>query len=67
MRITLPNQWCDKLANLPETAMGSQHVDIVLSSGYVIYDIPVFNCQECVTKEKFDPTRIIDIKLHRPD
>jgi hypothetical protein len=64
MRIKLPTQWKDKLGNLPETSMGAQHVDITLRNGRIIRDVPVFNGEECESKETFDVMEISDIKLH---
>ena len=64
MRIKLPAQWRDKLANLPETSMGAQHVDIVLRDGRILRDIPVFNGEDCESREPFDVLAIINITLH---
>ena len=65
MTVHLGKRWQKKLAELPETGMGSQHVDIVLKNGRVLQDLPVFNGEECQAAEEFDPKEIDDIRLHR--
>ncbi len=65
MTVRLGKRWQKKLAELPETGMGSQHVDIILKNGRVIRDLPVFNGDECQTNEAFDPEQIQDIRLHQ--
>lgn len=65
MRVHLNKQWQAKLADLPETSMGSQHVDIFLKDGNVIQDVPVFNGEDCETIHPFDPKDIEDIRLHK--
>jgi hypothetical protein len=64
MRIRFGEKWTRKLADLPETSMGSQHVDITLKGNRIIRDVPVFNAQECQSPEAFDPSDIIDVQLH---
>jgi hypothetical protein len=64
MRINIGKTWQRKLAQLPESAMGSQHVDITLKGGRVLQNVPVFNGEDCEASEAFDPNEIIDIKLH---
>lgn len=43
MEIELLEKWREHLRSLPESAMGSQHVDIFLNTGEVIVDVAVFN------------------------
>jgi hypothetical protein len=64
MRIKLDEKWSRKLAELPETSMGSQHVDIFLRGNRIIRDVPVFNAEECQSPEEFDPSDIVDMQLH---
>lgn len=64
MRIKLDEKWSRKLAQLPETSMGSQHVDIFLKGNRVVRDVPVFNAEECETSDPFDPNDIVDVRLH---
>ena len=66
MTVHLGQRWQKKLAELPETGMGSQHVDIILKTGRILQDLPVFNGEECQAVEAFDPQEIADIRLHRP-
>ena len=65
MRIKIGKSWQEKLAQLPETGMGSQHVDFILRNGEAILDVPVFNGEECEVKESFDPNEIADMRLHQ--
>lgn len=66
MTAHLGKQWQKKLAALPESGMGSQHVDITLKNGRVLQDLPVFNGEECQAVESFDPKEIHGIRLHHP-
>lgn len=66
MKIHLPNQWKNRLAVLPETSMGAQHVDILLSDGQMLEDISVFNGEDCEVSTPFNPKKIRDIRLHQP-
>lgn len=65
MRIHLPRHWQRKLANLPETSMGAQHVDIILRDGRVIHDVTVFNGEDCEVQESIDPKQIAEIRIHK--
>ncbi len=62
--VGLDEKWSRKLAQLPETHMGSQHVDTFLRGNRVIRDVPVFNAEECQWPEEFDPNEIVDLQLH---
>lgn len=62
--VHLDKKWQAILANLPEKAMGSQHVDIFLKDGRVIHDVPVFNGEDCESLQPFDPKGIEQIRLH---
>lgn len=64
MTVKLDEKWSRKLADLPETSMGSQHVDIFLRGSRVIRDVPVFNAEECHSPEYFDPDDVVDVQLH---
>ena len=64
MLVKLDKRCQDILAELPETGMGSQHVDIVLNDGNTISDVPVFNGEDCETPISFDTKDIKDIRLH---
>jgi hypothetical protein len=48
---------------MPETSMGSQHVDGILKKGRVIKDAVIFNAEEGHSPEPFDPADIADIRL----
>lgn len=64
MKIKIPKLWQQALSELPETSMGAQHVDIFLADGRTIYDVAIFNGEDCETDEEFDPINIIRIGLH---
>lgn len=57
--------WKKKLQDLPETAMGSQHVDVVLKDGKVISDVIVFNGDEYKSNEPFELSQVKDVVLHK--
>jgi hypothetical protein len=65
MRIKIGKSWQKKLAQLPETGMGSQHVDLIFKNGAAILDVPVFNGEECEVKEPFDPNEMTEVRLHQ--
>ncbi|MFA5312886.1 MAG: hypothetical protein WC375_06140 [Methanomassiliicoccales archaeon] len=65
----LPQKWIDFLAEEPETGMGYQVITVTLENGTVINNIAAKNCQY-ITMDggkpiDFDPSKIIDIKVHR--
>ena len=61
--IQLNEKWCRKLTALPETGMGSQHVDFVLKDKRIVRDVIVFNCEECHSEVDFDPEEIVDVLI----
>jgi hypothetical protein len=61
--VRLNEEWSRHLAKLPETSMGSQHVDVILKKGRVIKDVVIFNAEEGQSPEPFDPADIADIRL----
>lgn len=65
MKISIGKLWQDRLARLPESGMGSQHVDIVLKRGRVLRDVTVFNGEHCEVDHPFDVKEIVEILLHR--
>jgi len=63
--IQLSSKWRHKLAELPESGMGYQLVDVDLQDGRVLSGLMVFNCEECQSEVSFDPNDIVDIRLHQ--
>lgn len=63
--IRLNKKWSRHLAQLPESSMGSQHVDVILKEGRVIKDVVIFNAEEGHSPEPFDPADIAEIRLSR--
>jgi hypothetical protein len=64
MTINLGKKWQKKLALLPETSMGAQHVDILLRNGRVLRNVSVFNGEDAEVAEPFEVKDIQDIRLH---
>jgi hypothetical protein len=61
-RVDLPKALVEKCRQLPETAMGSQKVNLVLNNGETIKNVTVFNCDHLMTKLYFSATDIKDIE-----
>ena len=53
MTITLRPSIIDKLGSLPETGMGYQIVDLVLTDGRIIPSVMVFNAEQADVPERF--------------
>ena len=67
MTIHLHRQWRAKLAQMPETGMGFQLVDIQLRGGDWLESLHVHNGEECETKTQFDPSEVVDVRLHHDE
>ena len=65
MTIRLQRQWRAKLAQMPETGMGFQLVDIQLRDGGWLESLHVHNGEQCETETQFDPSEVVDVRLHR--
>ena len=65
MKVNIGKLWQSRLAQLPESGMGSQHVDIFLKRGRVLRNVPVFNDEDCEVDQPFDAREIDRILLHR--
>lgn len=63
--VRLPEIWSERLAQLPETGMGYQKVNIILKWGKMLKDVIVFNAEECQVPEPFQPSDIVDVQLSR--
>jgi hypothetical protein len=61
--VRLNEEWSRRLAQLPETSMGSQHIDVILKKGRVIKNVVIFNAEKGHSPEAFDPADIADIRL----
>jgi hypothetical protein len=61
--VRLNEEWSRRLAQMPETSMGTQHIDVILRKGRVIKDVVIFNGEYGHSPEAFDPTDIADIRL----
>lgn len=63
--VLLNDFWSKRLAQMPESGMGYQKVDVVLRNHRVIENVIVLNAEECQSPEDFDPSDIADVKLCR--
>lgn len=61
--VILNDFWSQRLAQLPESGMGYQKVDIVMKDHRVIENVIVLNAEECQTFEDFNLSDIADVKL----
>lgn len=64
MSVTLPAKWIDRLANLPESGMGWQRVDVELADGRRLENCIVRNAEVLDAPEPLDTTDIRSIDLH---
>ena len=64
MTVQLDREWQKRLAQLPETGMGYQLVDILLRGGRWLSKLYVHNGRECETTERFDPKDVVEVRLH---
>jgi len=67
VRVTLPDKFIAQLVQMPETGMGYQIVDIVLTNGKVLKNIIIFNSSilEIEKEETFNIEDIVIIKIHK--
>jgi hypothetical protein len=63
--VRLPEVWSERLAQLPESGMGYQKVNITLKGGKVLTKVTVLNAEECQVSESFEPSDIVDVQLAR--
>lgn len=63
--VRLPEVWSERLAQLPESGMGYQKVNITLKGGKVLKDVTILNAEECQVPESFEPSDIVDVQLVR--
>jgi hypothetical protein len=64
MSITLPAEWIDRLARLPESGMGWQAVDVELANGRRIENCVVRNAEILDLPEPVNVRDIRKIALH---
>lgn len=65
VELELPEKWRQHLQSLPESAMGSQHIDIILNTGRIIQNVSVFNGRYMQLPNAFiDEESISDIVMH---
>lgn len=64
--IKLPEKWINALTKMPESGMGTHHVDIILGSDRIIRNVTVFNSEDCQCEIVFDPHDIEEIRESHP-
>jgi hypothetical protein len=65
MELELPEHWRRHLQKLPESSMGSQHVDIALNTGNIIKNVTVFNGRYAQLPRALGANEVIlDIVIH---
>ena len=64
MRIKLERRFVERLADLPESGMGYQRVDLRLADGRELRDVLVFNAEEADVPDEFANAKIADVRLH---
>jgi hypothetical protein len=65
MKLKLEPRWTRQLANLPESGMGYQRVDVRLSDGREVINAVVFNGEDLELPDDCRDVEIADIRLHR--
>jgi hypothetical protein len=66
MRIKLEKHWSKLLAELPESGMGYQRVDVRFVDGRELNNIVALNGEELEVPNDFVQAEIKDISLHKP-
>jgi hypothetical protein len=64
MRIKLDRQWTTRLADLPESGMGYQRVDVRFTNGRELKGVMVFNAEDLEVPDEFAQAKIKDLRLH---
>jgi hypothetical protein len=64
MRIKLDRRWTKRLLELPESGMGYQRVDVRLTDGRELRDLPVYNAEEIEMPNELSGAVIADVRLH---
>lgn len=64
MRIKLDRHWTKRLADLPESGMGYQRVDVRFTNGRELTDVMVFNAEDLEVPDEFARAEVKDLRLH---
>lgn len=63
MRIKLDQHWIDRLLTWPESGMGYQRVDVIMTDGREIRDATVLNAEWLDVPVEFAHATVEDIRL----
>lgn len=66
MKVRLDEHWRRVMAQLPESGMGYQRVDVRLDDGREVIDTVVFNGQDLELPDDCSGAAIQDVQLHQP-
>ncbi len=66
MTIKLNDYWSERLAQMPETGMGYQKVDVEFKDGGTLKGLLAFNAEDLETEQEFRVADIVSITLHNP-
>ena len=66
MQIELRADITNRLQSMPESGMGFQIVDLVLSDGRIVPNVAIFNCEIANLPESFQDIRPSDVMDVRP-
>ncbi len=58
-RVSLPSFMRDLLAEIPETSMGAQRLDICLFNGRIIPEVSIYNGEDAMVEEPLDVNQIV--------
>jgi len=64
MRIKLEQRWTKRLAELPESGMGYQRVDVRFANGQELKNVLVFYAKDLDVPDEFARAKIEDVRLH---
>ena len=63
IEIHLSENWIEKLQKLPETGMGYQIVNLILTNGKVFNNVTILNCSIAILEEEINVSQIKSIEL----
>jgi hypothetical protein len=61
MQLALRQELIDRLLTMPESGMGYQIVDLVLTDGRVVPNVPILNCEVASLPDSFSNVRASDV------
>jgi hypothetical protein len=68
MQLELGPEIVDRLVSMPETGMGYQIVDLILTDGRVVPNVTIFNAEIADLPDEFSgvkPSDVTDVRMSR--